>query len=113
MLIVATQDHKAHACNSVRNEPKSESFPFTDYQLYPLSPVLEQRLTDSARIAGVLFATETIEGLLAYSDAYKRARIHRDPISPWPLIPSETSGLHAALYYLSQYAGTLLPEPGG
>ncbi|GLQ96838.1 hypothetical protein [Dyella mobilis] len=112
---MATQDHTADARPSVRNEPVSESFPFANYQLYPLSRTQQKRLTNSARIAGVAHATGTIEALLEYSEAYKRARIGRtrDPISPWPLIPSEASGLHAALYYLRQYAGTLPPEPGG
>jgi hypothetical protein len=112
---MATRDHTADAHASVRNEPKSESFPFTDYQLYPLSGAQEKRLTDSMRVAGVLLATGTIEGLLEYSEACKRARIQRehDAISPWPLISSEASGLHAALYYLRQYAGMLHPEQGG
>lgn len=107
-------DHTAHARPAVRNEPKSQSFPYTDLQLYPLSPAEEKQLIDEHRRAGSLFAVTVIEGLLEYSDAYKRHfRGQHDPISPWPLTPSQASGLHAALYHLQQYIGTLCPEPSG
>jgi hypothetical protein len=112
---MAVHDHTADARLSVRNEPKSKSFPFTDYQLYPLSPAQEAQLTDVARVAGARLATSVIEGLLEYSEAYKRAHLRgrRYTTSPWPLTPSQTSGLHAALYFLSQYVDALQPEPGG
>jgi hypothetical protein len=114
MLIVTYTDHTAHARPSVRNEPKSESFPYSDLQLYPLSHAQEKQLTDAKRLAGTLFAVTVIEGLLEYSESYKRHfRGKSDPISPWPLTPAQASGLHAALYHLHQYVGTLHPEPGG
>jgi hypothetical protein len=108
-------DHTASARPSVRNEPKSKSFPYSDLQLYPLSPALEKQLTDTKRLAGSLFATVVIEGLLEYSNACKQAsvRTKRNTISPWPLTPAQTSGLHAALYHLRDYVGMLHPEPGG
>ena len=108
-------DHTARARPSVRNEPKSKSFPYSDLQLYPLSPALEKRLTNDQRVAGTLFATVVIEGLLDYSNACKQAsvRSRRNTISPWPLTPAQTSGLHAALYHLRHYVGLLHPEPGG
>jgi hypothetical protein len=113
-LIMTSTDHTAGARPSVRNEPKSQSFRYTDLQLYPLSPAQVKQLTDEQRLAGTLFAVTVIEGLLEYSEAYKRHfRGKQDPISPWPLTPSQASGLHAALYYLQQYTGTLHPEPGG
>ncbi|GLQ95599.1 hypothetical protein [Dyella mobilis] len=112
---MAITDHTARECPSVRNEPISDSVPFSRVQLYPLSQAQQKRLTDSMRVAGVLLAMGTIEGLLEYSQACKRARIQRehDSVSPWPLIPSEASGLHAALFYLRQYAGTLHPGADG
>jgi hypothetical protein len=108
-------DHTASARPSVRNEPKSKSFPYSDLQLYPLSPSLEQQLTDTKRLAGTLFATVVIENLLEYSEACIRVsvRVKHNTISPWPLTPAQTSGLHAALYHLRHYVGLLHPEPGG
>lgn len=107
-------DHTAPARLSVRNEPESQSFPYTDLQLYPLSPAEEKQLTDEHRRLGSLFAITVVEGLLKYNEAYKRhfgGKHH--PTSPLPLMPSQVSGLHAALYHLQQYLGTLHPEPGG
>jgi hypothetical protein len=114
MLIVTSTDHKARTRPSVRNEPKSKFFPYSDLQLYPLSPVQKKQLTDVQSLAGTLFAVTVIEGLLAYSDSYKsHVRGKRNPINPWPLTPAQASGLHAALYHLQQYIGTLHLEPGG
>jgi hypothetical protein len=113
-LIVTYTDHTAHACPSVRNEPKSKSFPYSDLQLYPLSPEQAEQLTDDQKLAGTLFGVTVIQGLLEYSDTYKRyLRGKPNLISPWPLIPSQVSGLHAALFHLQQYIGTLRPEQGG
>jgi hypothetical protein len=107
-------DHTARARPSVRNEPKSKSFPYTDLQLYPLSPAQEKQLTNDQRMAGTLFAFTVIEGLLKYSEACKSANFRkRNAISPWPLTPAQTSGLHAALYHLHHYVGLLGSEPGG
>jgi hypothetical protein len=114
-LIVADRDDTARTCLLVRNEPQTPSIPFTDYQLYPLSRAKAEQLTDTLRVAGTTLATTIIEGLLEYNDAYKRTRVrgrYYTP-SPWPLSPSQASGLHAALYYLGQYVETLPPEPGG
>jgi hypothetical protein len=115
MLIMATHDHTACVHPSVRNEPKSKSFPYSDLQLYPLSPALEKQLNNDKRVAGTLFATVVIEGLLNYSNTCKHASVRskRNTISPWPLTPAQTSGLHAALYHLRHYIGMLRPERDG
>jgi hypothetical protein len=114
MLTMAFIDHTARARSSARNE-SPESLPFSDLQLYPLSPTQERQLTDDDRAAGTGLAILVIEGLLKYSDACERAnaRGKHGAISPWPLIPSQRSGLHAALYYLREYVEILLPESGG
>jgi hypothetical protein len=108
-------DHTAPTCPSVRNEPQSRHFPYSDLQLYPLSFEQEKRLTRESRAAGTLLAVTVIHRLLDYNDACKRAnvRIKRNAISPWPLTPAQVSGLHAALFYLDQYIGLLPPERGG
>jgi hypothetical protein len=112
-------DHTSHARASARNE-SHDSLPFSDHQLYPLSPEQESRLTDSDRASGTALAMLVIEGLLKYSDACERANVRANirskqqgAISPWPLIPSQRSGLHAALYYLHDYVEMLLPEADG
>jgi hypothetical protein len=68
---MTSMDHKARACPSVRNEPKSKSFPYSDLRLYSLSPAQEKQFIDTKRLAGNLFATVVIEGLLEYSNACK------------------------------------------
>jgi hypothetical protein len=114
---MASIDHTAPARSSARNE-SHDSLPFSDHQLYPLSPEQETQLTDSDRAAGTALAMLVIEGLLKYSDACERANVRanvrsKQGISPWPLIPSQRSGLHAALYYLHDYVEMLLPEADG
>jgi hypothetical protein len=56
-----------------------------------------------------------IEGLLKYSDTRERAKARgkHSAISPWLFIPSQRSGMHAALYDLREYVEILAPEPGG
>lgn len=112
---MTSTDHTAPFCPQVCNEPESKSFPFTDLQRYPLSPAQQAQLTDPMKIAGTLLAVTTINGLLEYSEAFKRKRFRgwRNTTNPWPLTPAQTSGLHAALYHLHEYAGTLCSEPGG
>jgi hypothetical protein len=112
-------DHTARARSSARNE-LDDSTLFSDHQLYPLSPEQERQLTDSDRASGTALAMLVIEGLLKYSDACERANARANirskqqgAISPWPLIPSQRSGLHAALYYLHDYVEMLLPEADG
>jgi hypothetical protein len=111
---MTSTDHTARACSSVRNEPKSQHYPYSDLQLYPLSPEQERRLPPEIRIAGVALAAATIGGLLEYNDACKRAnlRIKRNAIIPWPLTPAQVSGMYAALYHLREYVGLLQSEPG-
>jgi hypothetical protein len=111
---MTSPDHTAPTCPSVQNEPKSKSFPYTDVQLYPLSDTQQEQLTDEMRAAGALFAITTIQGLLEYSESYKRKfRGKYNPICPWPLTPAQASGLHAALFHLHHYVGLLVREPGG
>ena len=112
---MVSTDHTAPVCPRVPPEPQSKSVPFADYQLYPLSLAQEKKLTDTMRLAGTALAGQVIQDLLAYSDAYKRAfpRARRNTISPWPLTPAQASGLHAALYYLRQYVGTLRTKTDG
>lgn len=112
---MTSKDDTAHACPPVCNESDAEDFPFSEKQLYPLTPEQEQLLTRTSRVAGVLLAVTTIDGLLAYSDACKRARLprKRNTVSPWPLVPSQVSGLSAALYYLREYVSMLPPDSDG
>jgi hypothetical protein len=113
MLIMAVHDLKAGARPSVRNEPKSGSLAFPYLQRYPLNPEQVEQLTDEERLAGTLFALTVVEGLLEYSEVYKRHyRGKPNPASLWPLIPAQVRGLHAALLHLSEFIGTLRPEPG-
>jgi hypothetical protein len=116
---MASIDHTARARSSARNELDGSTL-FSDHQLYPLSPEQEGQLTDSDRASGTALAMLVIEGLLKYSDACERANVRANirskqqgAISPWPLIPSQRSGLHAALYYLHDYVEMLLPEADG
>ena len=112
---MTSTDHTAPLCPKVRNEPESKSFPFTDLQLYPLSPAQQEQLTDTMKLAGTSLAVTVISGLLEYSEAFKRTHFRgwRNTINPWPLTPSQTSGLHAALFHLREYVDTLHAEPGG
>lgn len=111
---MTSTDHTARSCPRVRKKPKSQSFPFTDRQLYPLSREQQEQLTDEMKRVGALFGASVIRGLLDYNDAYRsRIRGKHNPLSPWPLVPSQVSGLHAALFHLQQYIGTLRLEPGG
>jgi hypothetical protein len=105
-------DHKAHACPKVRKEPKSKPSPYSDLQLYPLSPLEAEQLTEDQKLAGSLFAITVVQGLLEYDDAYKRhVRGESSPISPWPLMPAQVSGLYAAIFHLKQFIETLDSEP--
>lgn len=112
---MTSTDDTARACRPVCQASDSDGFPFSEKQLYPLSPEQEKLLTRSSRVASVLLAITTIDGLLAYSDACKQARLprKRNTVSPWPLVPSQVSGLSAALYYLREYVDLLPQEPGG
>jgi hypothetical protein len=111
---VTSIDHTAPVCPQVRKEPKPKPSPYADLQLYPLSPMEAEQLTDGQKLAGSLFAITVVQGLLEYSDAYKRhVRGKTSPISPWPLMPAQVSGLYAAIFHLQQFIGTLQPESGG
>jgi hypothetical protein len=70
-----------------------------------LSPAQEKQLTDAHRLAGTLFAVTVIEGLLEYSESYKRHfRGKPDPISPWPLAAGPSPSQRPACRALSPAA---------
>ncbi|GLQ47518.1 hypothetical protein GCM10007862_25690 [Dyella lipolytica] len=110
---MAKPDHTAHARPSVPTDRKSTS-PF-DGPLFPLDPVKASRQTYITKLAGTALAAHVIRELLSNSEAFHRAKANGKRIETghWPLTPSQTNGLHAAIHFLRQYVDTLRQEPAG
>jgi hypothetical protein len=109
---MGTIDHTARARPTVRNEPSSPPDPFID--LRPtLGLGLERFDNCTAKLAGVALAINVVQGVLARSESSKQPDTPRSTRLIMPLNPVQTTGLHAAVYLLQQYADTLNPEPGG
>lgn len=110
---MTSMNHTAHARPLVRNEPSSPPNPFID-QHPPLALGLEKFDNFTAKLAGISLAINVVQALLERSESSKQP--NDAPCSTrlaWPLNPVQTTGLHAAVYLLQQYADTLNPEPGG
>ena len=111
---MATTDQTAYACLSVRNEPSSLPDPFNE-RLLSIERDLEKLSSYAAKLAGISWATHAVAALLKRSETLKQPKLsdlHGMPVS-WPLNPVQTTALHAAVYFLQQYADTLKPEPSG
>ena len=109
---MAAIDHTARARLLVRNEPQSPPDPFIDPRP-PLGLGLERFDSYTAKLAGIALAVNVVQGVLVRSESSKQPDA---PRSTWLIIllnPVQTTGLHAAVYLLQQYADTLNPEPGG
>lgn len=109
---MTSTDHTAHARPSVRKEPKSPPDPFID----PRNPPgigLENFDNDTVRLASISLAINVVQGVLACSESSQQPSAPHNTRLVLPLNPVQTTGLHAAVYLLQQYADTLYPEPGG
>ncbi|RUL75283.1 hypothetical protein [Dyella choica] len=111
---MACTDHVAHACFSIRNDPSSLRNPFNPRHL-SVERDLEKLTSYAAKLAGISWATHVVGTLLERSETLKQPKLsdlHGTTVS-WPLNPVQTTALHAAVYFLQQYADTLKPEPSG
>jgi len=109
---MASIDHTAHARLPVRNEPSSPPDSFID-QRTPLGLELEKFDNYTAKLAGISLAVNVVRGVLERSESSKQPYALRSTRLTVPLNPVQTTGLHAAVYFLQQYADTLGPEPPG
>jgi hypothetical protein len=103
-LIVATTDHTAPVCPSVRNELESDLFSDIDHPLCPQSESKYAQDALTAKLAGVLHGIATIESLLDrwLTEQHAHAR-GIPPPQPRPLKVQHVNGLNAALSILRQH----------
>jgi hypothetical protein len=102
-LIVATTDHTAPACPSVRNELESDLVSYIDRTLCLQGESKCTRDSLAAKLAGVLHGIATIESLLDRWLTEQRAYAREEsPPQPRPLKVQHVNGLNAALSILRQ-----------
>lgn len=105
-------DHTAHVRPLVRKEPKSPPGPFIDPH-NPLGLGLENFDNYTVKLAGISLAINVVRGVLERSESSKQPNAPHSTRLVIPLNPVQTTGLHAAVYLLQQYADTLERKPGG